>query len=136
MEISNLTEKRLKDVKQSAILDHLLECNFAINFDDFSILATDCNKFKLLPKESLKAQLTWNKWRSWKIVWCNQLYLNIVTICYVPRTSGNWPLRHITNFRELWQTFHEIMILHHVYSNRVWIERAEFSVKLHNKVFV
>ena len=101
MEISNLTEKRLKDVKQSAILDHLLECNFAINFDDFSILATDCNKFKLLPKESLKAQLTWNKWRSRKIVWCNQLYLNIVTICYVPRTSGNWPLCHITNFREL-----------------------------------
>ena len=28
------------------------------------------------------------------------------------------------------------MILCHVYSNRVWIEPAEFSLKLHNKVFV
>ena len=53
MGISNLTEKRLKNVKQSAISDHLLQCNCAINFDDFSILATDCNKFKLLLRESL-----------------------------------------------------------------------------------
>ena len=51
--ISNLTGKRLKNVKQSAISDHLLQCNWAINFDDFSILATDCNKFKLLLRESL-----------------------------------------------------------------------------------
>ena len=50
---SNLTGKRLKNVKQSAISDHLLQCNCAINFDDFSILATDCNKFKLLLRESL-----------------------------------------------------------------------------------
>ena len=28
------------------------------------------------------------------------------------------------------------MILRRVYSNRVWIERVEFSLKLHNKVFV
>ena len=28
------------------------------------------------------------------------------------------------------------MILQRVYSNRVWIERLEFSFKLHNKVFV
>ena len=53
MGISNLTGKRLKNVKQSAISDHLLQCNCAINFDDFSILATDCNKFKLLLRESL-----------------------------------------------------------------------------------
>ena len=26
------------------------------------------------------------------------------------------------------------MILRRVYSNRVWVERAEFSLKLHNKV--
>ena len=51
--ISNLTGKHLKIVKQSAISDHLLQCNCAINFDDFSILATDCNKFKLLLRESL-----------------------------------------------------------------------------------
>ena len=55
----------------------------------------------------------------------------IVTICYIPRTSGNWPLCHVNNFRELNQTFYEIMILRHVYSNRVWIECAEFSLKLH-----
>ena len=51
MGIYNLTGKRLKNVKQSAISDHLLQCNCAIRFDYFSILATDCNKFKLLLKE-------------------------------------------------------------------------------------
>ena len=53
MGISNHTGKCLKNVKQSVISDHLLQCNCAINFDDFSILATDCNKFKLLLRESL-----------------------------------------------------------------------------------
>ena len=53
MGISNLTGKRLKNVKQSAISDHLLQCNCAINFDDFSILATDCNKFRLLLRKNL-----------------------------------------------------------------------------------
>ena len=53
MGIFNLTGKRLKKVKQYAISDHLLQCNCAINFDDFSILATDCNKFKLLLRETL-----------------------------------------------------------------------------------
>ena len=53
MGISNLTGKRLKNVKTSAISDHLLQCNCAINFDDFSILATDCNKFKLHLRECL-----------------------------------------------------------------------------------
>ena len=50
--ISNLTGKLVKNVKQSAISDHPLQCNCAINFDDFSILATDCNKFKFLLRES------------------------------------------------------------------------------------
>ena len=50
MGISNLTEKRLKNVKQS---DHLLQCNCTINFDDFDILAADSNKFKLLLRERL-----------------------------------------------------------------------------------
>ena len=53
MGIFNLRGKRLKNVKQSAISYHLLHCNCAINFNDFSILATDCNKFKLLQRESL-----------------------------------------------------------------------------------
>ena len=53
MKISNLAGKPLTYVKQSAISDHLLRCNCAINFDDFSILATDRIKFKLLLRESL-----------------------------------------------------------------------------------
>ena len=53
MGISNLTGKLLKTVKHSAISDHLLQYNYALNFDDFSILATDCNKFKLLLRETL-----------------------------------------------------------------------------------
>ena len=53
MGIFNLIGKRLKNVKQSAISDHLLQYNYAINFKDFSILATNCNKFKLLLRETL-----------------------------------------------------------------------------------
>ena len=53
MEISNFTGKYLKHVKQSAISDQLLHCNCTINFDEFIILATDSNKFKLLLRESL-----------------------------------------------------------------------------------
>ena len=48
MRISNLTGKRLKNVKQSAISDHLLQCNCTINFDDFDFLAEESNKLKLL----------------------------------------------------------------------------------------
>ena len=48
MGISNLTKTRLKCVKQSAIFDHLLECNCSIDFDHFDILASDVNKFRLL----------------------------------------------------------------------------------------
>ena len=53
MGISNLTGKRLKNVKQPAVSDHLLQCNCTINFDDFIILATDGNKFKLVLRKSL-----------------------------------------------------------------------------------
>ena len=53
MDISNLTGKHLKSVKQSAVSDHLLKCNCSIDFDHFDILASDANKFRLLIKESL-----------------------------------------------------------------------------------
>ena len=53
MGISNLTGKRLKNVKQPAMSDHLLQCNCTINFDNFDILAAESNKFKLLLRESL-----------------------------------------------------------------------------------
>ena len=52
MGISNLSEKCLRNVKQSAISDHLSQCNFAINSDNFSIFAMTCNKLKLLFRES------------------------------------------------------------------------------------
>ena len=44
---------RVKCVKQSAVSDHLLECNCLIDFDHFDILASDANRFRLLIKESL-----------------------------------------------------------------------------------
>ena len=44
MGTSNLAENHLKCVKQSAVSDHLLECNFSMHFD---ILASDANKFRL-----------------------------------------------------------------------------------------
>ena len=53
MGISNLTEKHLKNIKESEIFDHLLQCNCTMNFDVFEILAADCNKFKLLLRENL-----------------------------------------------------------------------------------
>ena len=53
MGIFNLTRKHLKNVKKLAISEHLLQCNCAIKFDDFSILATDSNKFRLLLRDSL-----------------------------------------------------------------------------------
>ena len=53
MVIFNLTGKHLKCVKQSALSDHILECNCSINLDHFDILASDANKFRLLIKESL-----------------------------------------------------------------------------------
>ena len=50
MDISNLSGKLLKSIKQSAIADDLLECYCSINFD---VLASDTNKFRLLIKQSL-----------------------------------------------------------------------------------
>ena len=53
MGVSNLTGKQLKNIKDSAVLDHLLQCNCTIHFDHFDILATDVSKVNLLVKESL-----------------------------------------------------------------------------------
>ena len=53
MSISNLTGKRTKNIKQSAVSDHTLECNCSVGFDHFGILAPDRNNFRLLIKESL-----------------------------------------------------------------------------------
>ena len=52
MGISHLTNERLKNVKQSAISDHVLTCDCNINVNDFTILSEDFNT-SLLIKESL-----------------------------------------------------------------------------------
>ena len=53
MGTSNLTGKHITNAKESAISEHLLQCESPIIFDDFDILASDSNKFKLPIKESL-----------------------------------------------------------------------------------
>ena len=53
MGISNLTGKRVKNVKESAVSEHLLQCDCTIYFENFDILASDTNSFRLLIKESL-----------------------------------------------------------------------------------
>ena len=53
MGILNLTSKRVKNVNESVVSDHLLQCNCAIDFDHFDVLASDTNSFRLLIKESL-----------------------------------------------------------------------------------
>ena len=49
----NLTGKRLKNIQDSAVSDHLLQCHYTIDFDDFDVLSTDASKCNLLLKESL-----------------------------------------------------------------------------------
>ena len=53
MGTSNLTGKRVKNAKELAISDHLLQCDSPITFTDFDTLASNSNKFKLLIKEYL-----------------------------------------------------------------------------------
>ena len=43
----------VKKNKHLVVSDHLLQCNYIIDFDHFDILATDVSKFNLLVKESL-----------------------------------------------------------------------------------
>ena len=51
--ISALTGKRVKGDDDSAIKEHLLFCNVTPAFEDFSILATNNNDFKVTLMESL-----------------------------------------------------------------------------------
>ena len=53
MGISNLTEKRVKNMKESAVSDHRLQCDCVISLDDFDVLASDTNNFRMLVKENL-----------------------------------------------------------------------------------
>ena len=40
-------------MKESAVSDHRLQYDNVISFDDFDVLASDTNNFRLLIKESL-----------------------------------------------------------------------------------
>ena len=51
--ISALTVKRVKSDDDSAIKEHLLFCKHTPDFEDFSILATSNNDFKVTLIESL-----------------------------------------------------------------------------------
>ena len=51
--ISALTKKRVKGDDDSTIKEHLLFCNHTPDFEDFSILATNNNDFKVTLMESL-----------------------------------------------------------------------------------
>ena len=53
LEISTLTEKRVKSGDDSAIKKHLLFCNPAPDFEDFSIVRTNNNDFKVTSMLSL-----------------------------------------------------------------------------------
>ena len=52
--ISALTGKRAKGDDDSAIKEHLLFCSHIPDFEDFSILATSINDFKVTLMESLQ----------------------------------------------------------------------------------
>ena len=51
--ISALTWKRVKGDDDSAVKEHLLFCNRTPEFEDFSILASNKNDFKVTLMESL-----------------------------------------------------------------------------------
>ena len=54
MAASNLTEKRLKNVKNPAVSDDLLQRNnCTFDLDHFDIVATDVSNFHLLVQESI-----------------------------------------------------------------------------------
>ena len=53
MRTSRLTNKCLKNIKQSAISDHLLSFGCNINFNDFTIMSKDSSNINLLTKEKL-----------------------------------------------------------------------------------
>ena len=53
MGISNLMKKNVKNKKESAVSDHRLQCDSVISFEDFDVLASDINNFRLFITESL-----------------------------------------------------------------------------------
>ena len=56
MGISYFTSKRVSNVKQSIISNHLLTCDCNISFNDFTILSKGSSKINLLIEESSPAR--------------------------------------------------------------------------------
>ena len=52
LRVSALTGKRVKEDNDSGIKEHHLFCNHSSDFDDFSILASNNNDFKVTLMES------------------------------------------------------------------------------------
>ena len=51
IDISYLTRKCVKDVKESTISDHLLQCKYLTYFDYFDTLVSSNSKIRLVIKE-------------------------------------------------------------------------------------
>ena len=52
IDISHVTNKRIKPAKDSAVCHHLLNCNYSPTFEDFSVLRQENKKYLLELKES------------------------------------------------------------------------------------
>ena len=82
--ITPLTQKRVKNPKKSAIIDHILLEDHNATYNDFSILIPENNQFKLHLKESLlikidKPELNRTIYTHNDISYCN-IYFNIIRI--------------------------------------------------------
>ena len=55
--LNHLRNKRIKNVKYTAIFDHLLTCDYVIIFDELTILPNNSDNFSLLIKESFSIVL-------------------------------------------------------------------------------
>ena len=53
MGVSNLTVKRLKNIKGSTVSDNFSQCNCIIDFDHFDVFDANFSKLNLLVKEGL-----------------------------------------------------------------------------------
>ena len=91
MGISNLTGKRIKNAKESAVSEHLLQCDCTIDFDNFNIIASDTNSFRLLIKESL-------------LVKRDKPVLN--------RTVKSFPLKRLINLYRTYSFYYIIRIIY------------------------
>ena len=68
--IFNLTRKSYKSAEQPKGSDHLLECNCSIDLDQFNVLVSAADKFRLLVKESLFIKCDEPQLKNDQIIFC------------------------------------------------------------------